>query len=92
MPTSTVHRWLDQDAFKPRQHRSWIFLTDPDFRAKAERVLDLYVRTWDGVPLGEDEYVISADEKPPSRPVAAATPPLPPAEPGPCTKLEWVRL
>ncbi|WJY54439.1 transposase [Streptomyces chengbuensis] len=26
-------------------------------------MLDLYARTWDGVPLGEDEYVISADEK-----------------------------
>ena len=26
-------------------------------------MLDLYVRTWQGVPLAEDEYVISADEK-----------------------------
>ncbi|WP_438452543.1 IS630 family transposase [Streptomyces asiaticus] len=60
---STVRRWLREDALKPWQHRSWIFITDPDFRAKAERVLDLYARTWQGVPLGEDEYVISADEK-----------------------------
>lgn len=60
---STVRRWLAQDAIKPWQHRSWIFITDPDFRAKAERILDLYARTFDGEPLGADEYVISADEK-----------------------------
>lgn len=60
---STVRRWLADDALKPWQHHSWIFITDPDFRARAQRVLDLYARTWQGVPLGEDEYVISADEK-----------------------------
>lgn len=36
---------------------------DPDFAAKAGRVLDLYGRMFDGVPLGPDDYVISADEK-----------------------------
>jgi transposase len=60
---STVHRWLTQHALKPWQYRSWIFITDPDFRVKAARVLDLYARTWQGAPLGQDEYVISADEK-----------------------------
>jgi type II restriction enzyme len=60
---STARRWLAQDTLKPWQHRSWIFITDPDFRAKAQRVLDLYARTWQDLPLGEDEYVISADEK-----------------------------
>lgn len=60
---STVRRWLSQDALKPWQHRTWIFITDPDFRPKAERVLDLYTRTWQGTPLGDDEYVISVDEK-----------------------------
>ncbi|MEW2487039.1 IS630 family transposase [Streptomyces sp. NPDC048411] len=60
---STVRRWLADDALKPWQHRSWIFITDPDFRLKAERVLGLYARTWQGVALGADEYVISADEK-----------------------------
>ncbi|MDG5807576.1 IS630 family transposase [Streptomyces ossamyceticus] len=63
LSASTVRRWLAQDALKPWQHRSWIFTTDPDFRPKAQRVLDLYARTWQGRPLGEDEYVISADEK-----------------------------
>ncbi|WP_328618810.1 IS630 family transposase [Streptomyces sp. NBC_00354] len=60
---STVRRWLREDALKPWQNRSWIFIRDPDFRAKAQRVLDLYARTFDGVPLGEDEYVVSSDEK-----------------------------
>jgi len=62
---SSVRRplWLAQDAIKPWQHRSWIFIRDPDFRVKARRVLDLYARVWEGVPLGPDEYVISSDEK-----------------------------
>jgi transposase len=60
---STIGRWLAADAIKPWQHRSWIFPRDPDFAAKAGRVLDLYRRRWEGVDLVEDEYVISADEK-----------------------------
>ncbi|TAN34220.1 IS630 family transposase [bacterium] len=60
---STIARWLAADAIKPWQHRSWIFPRDPDFATKAGRVLDLYERTWQGRPLGPDEYVISADEK-----------------------------
>lgn len=60
---STVRRWLREDALKPWQYRSWIFIRDPDFRAKAQRVLDLYARTFEGVPLGPDEYVVSSDEK-----------------------------
>jgi len=60
---STVRRWLDADAIKPWQHRSWIFPRDPDFATKAGRVLDLYDRRWRGRRLRPDEYVISADEK-----------------------------
>ena len=60
---STVRRWLSDDAIKPWQHQSWIFITDPAFRPKAESVLDLYARTRQGRPLGADEYVVSADEK-----------------------------
>ncbi|MFJ3310128.1 IS630 family transposase [Streptomyces sp. NPDC086549] len=63
LSASTVRRWLARDALKPWQHRSWIFITDAGFRTKAERVLDLYARTWQGKPLDTDEYVISADEK-----------------------------
>ncbi|WP_034092605.1 IS630 family transposase [Streptacidiphilus albus] len=60
---STVRRWLRQDAIKPWQYRSWIFIRDPDFRGRAQRVLDLYARTYEGEPLGADEYVLSSDEK-----------------------------
>jgi hypothetical protein len=61
---STVRRWLDHDALKPWQQRSWIFVRDPDFEAKAAVVLDLYAGIYKGTALGADEYVISADEKP----------------------------
>lgn len=61
---STVRRWLAEDVLKPWQHRSWIFPRDPCFGVKAARVLDLYARVWDGEPLGSNDFVISADEKP----------------------------
>jgi len=60
---STVRRWLTRSVIKPWQHRSWIFPRDPDFEAKAARVLDLYARTWNGTPLGPHDYVMSVDEK-----------------------------
>jgi len=60
---STLWRWLHQDAIRPWYHRSWIFPRDPDFANKAGRILDLYARTWEGKPLKDDEFVISADEK-----------------------------
>jgi hypothetical protein len=59
----TLWRWLDQDAIRPWQHRSWIFPRDPDFQVKAGRVLDLYQGLWDHQALGPDDYIISADEK-----------------------------
>ena len=39
---TTVWRWLDEDAIRPWQHRSWVFPRDPRFEEKAGRVLDLY--------------------------------------------------
>ena len=60
---ATIWRWLDQDAIRPWQHRSWIFPRDPQFERKAGRVLDLYQGRWQDRALGSDEYVISADEK-----------------------------
>jgi len=75
---STVRRWLHDDAIRPWQHRSWIFPRDPDFAVKAARVLDLYARVWDGVALGEDEYVLSADEKSQLRALRRRHPELPP--------------
>lgn len=59
----TVWRWLSADAIRPWCHRSWIFPRDPQFAAKAARVLDLYQGVWEGLPLGSDDYIISADEK-----------------------------
>jgi transposase len=63
MSASTVWRWLMREAIKPWQYRSWLFPRDPDFAAKAERVLDLYKRRWQGRKLCPREYVISSDEK-----------------------------
>jgi hypothetical protein len=60
---TTIWRWLASDAIRPWSHRSWIFPRDPDFKAKAGRVLDLYARQWEGKPLTEKDFVISADEK-----------------------------
>ena len=47
----TVWRWLHDDAIRPWHHRTWIFPRDPEFAAKAGRILDLYARQWEGRPL-----------------------------------------
>lgn len=60
---TTLWRWLTEDALRPWCHRSWIFPRDAEFQQKAGRVLDLYARCWDGAPLSENDFVISADEK-----------------------------
>ncbi len=60
---TTLWRWLDSDAIRPWQYRSWIYPRDPAFLEKASRVLDLYEGRWDGKPLGPSDYVLSADEK-----------------------------
>jgi len=39
------------------------FPAPPHFEAKAGRVLDLYARQWEGKRLGDNDFVISADEK-----------------------------
>ncbi|WP_433496763.1 IS630 family transposase [Sphaerimonospora sp. CA-214678] len=75
---STVRRILAADALKPWQYQTWIFIRDPDFAAKASKVLDLYARTWDGLSLGDDEYVISADEKTSIQARCRCHPTLPP--------------
>jgi transposase len=76
--TATVRRWLCQDAIKPWQHRSWVFPRDPDFAAKAARVLDLYEGSFEGAELGVGEYVISADEKTSIQARCRCHPTLPP--------------
>ena len=74
---STVRRWLAEDAIRPWKYRSWIFPRDPDFAAKAARVLDLYERIWQGRALGPDDYVISADEKSQLQALSRCHPELP---------------
>jgi len=86
--SSTVRRWLHADAIKPWRYRSWIFPRDPDFASKAARVLDLYARMWDGVALGRDEFVISADEKSQLQALARVHPELPPG-PGQLRRVEF---
>ena len=84
---STVWRWLNEDAIRPWQHRCWIFPRDPDFAAKAGRMLDLYQRQWQGQPLQADEFVISTDEKTSIQARHRLHPSLPP-QPGQPMKVE----
>jgi hypothetical protein len=60
---TTIWRWLSEDAIRPFYHRCWIFPRAPDFAHKASRVLDLYEGRWEGVSLGDEEYVMSADRR-----------------------------
>jgi hypothetical protein len=83
---STIWRWLHQDAIRPWYHRSWIFPRDPDFANKADWILDLYERTWNGKPL-QDEFVISADEKTSIQARRRKHPTLPP-QPGLAGRVE----
>jgi len=83
----TVWRWLNEDAIRPWQHRCWIFPRDPHFATKAGRILDLYARQWDGQPLQDDEFVVSADEKTSIQARARVHPTRPP-QPGVPTRVE----
>lgn len=84
---TTIWRWLSADAIRPWCHRSWIFPRDPDFQAKAARVLDLYGRRWEGNPLRPDEYVLSADEKTQLQALARRHAGMSP-KPGACRRVE----
>jgi transposase len=81
---STIGRWLAGDALRPWQHRSWISVRDPQFAARAAPVLDLYAGSWDGRPLGPDDYVICADEKTSIQARCRCHPTLPPGKPARC--------
>jgi DDE superfamily endonuclease len=77
---STIWRWLHDDALKPWQQRSWLFVRDPEFAEKAGRVLDLYQRRFEGRRLRPNEYVVCADEKSQLQALGrrhACTPPAP---------------
>ena len=85
---TTIWRWLAEDAIRPWTKRSWILPRDPAFAAKAGRALDLYARTWEGRPLRDDEYVVSADEKTSIQARLRCHPTLPPA-PGRAMRVEF---
>jgi hypothetical protein len=85
---TTIWRWLDADAIRPWQHRSWIFPRDANFAEKAGRVLDLYQGQWQGQPLGRDEFVISADEKTSIQARVRLHPSLP-SQPGESMRVEF---
>jgi hypothetical protein len=85
---STIWRWLHDDALKPWQQRSWIFVRDPRFAEKAGPVLDLYQRRFQGRRLCPDEYVICADEKSQLQALGRRHGTLPPA-PGRAARLEF---
>jgi len=77
---TTLWRWLSADAIKPWTYRSWVFPRAPDFEEKASPILDLYERRWRRKHLSENDFVISADEKPSiqcRRRKYATTPPAP---------------
>lgn len=60
---STVWRVLDACAIKPWQYEHWIFPRDPQFAAKAGRVVDLYAGLWEDERLDPQDRILSADEK-----------------------------
>ena len=60
---ATIWRWLHQDALRPWTRKSWVFPRALDFAERAGRVLDLYHGQWEGLPLGTEDFVLSADEK-----------------------------
>ncbi len=64
MSVRTVQRILAGNALKPWQYCSWIHPRDPHFRQKAEVILGLYEGVWQGQPLGPNDQILSADEKP----------------------------
>jgi hypothetical protein len=74
---------LSEDAIRPWNFRSWIFPRDPQFKAKAGPILDLYEGRWEGALLEPGAFVVCADEKPSIQARARKQPTLParPREP-----------
>ncbi len=59
---SSVYSMLKRNKLRPWLYRSWVHIRDPNFFEKAAVVLDLYHGFFNGVKLGIDEYILSADE------------------------------
>lgn len=58
MSRSTVQRTLSAQGLRPHRVRQWLHSPDPDFRAKVERVCELYLHP------PKDAVVLCVDEKP----------------------------
>jgi hypothetical protein len=58
-----VWRILRRAAIQPWRYRSWMFPRDAHFGPKAAAILDLSAGVWQGQPLGNNDFVISSDEK-----------------------------
>ena len=63
MSRSTVGRILRAADLKPWRYDHWLFPRDPRFAEKAGVILDLYAGCWRGEPLGDRDFILSADEK-----------------------------
>ena len=83
LSVSSVLRILAEHPVKPWQYRSWIFVRDPDFEAKAAVILDLYQGFYQGQRLAPGDRILSVDAKPsiqargrcrPTAPAARGTP------------------
>jgi hypothetical protein len=79
MSRSTVGRILRAADLKPWRYDHWLFPRDPRFAEKAAVVLDLYAGSWHGDPLGDRDFVVSADEKTSIQARRRCHPTLPPA-------------
>lgn len=66
---------VDRRRVQAWQYRSWIAVRAPNFDMKASVVRYFYGRRNAGKPLGSNEFVISADEKPSIHACDRATPP-----------------
>jgi hypothetical protein len=63
MSSTTVWRILDRDALQPWRYRYWICPRDAHFGPKAAVLFDLSAGIWHGQPLGDNDFVLSSDEK-----------------------------
>ncbi len=59
--SATIWRLLDQAAIKPHHWHYWLNSHDPDFEAKMQEIVGLYLRTLE--MYRRDEIVLSVDEK-----------------------------
>jgi hypothetical protein len=102
----SLRGWLPQRSHhlalaQPRRHSTLAvskldFPRDPLFLEKAAPLLDLYQGVWQGLPLGPQDFVFSADEKPSMQARRRKHPSLPPTPAIPLasstSKGAWVYL